>query len=435
MKVIAPLHGIRTTANWHRILSDTLQPLNEWQCDLTRWYYGRFSLLRFLLPWQRSSRIKWFRQTYDELMNDRRFDASSDNLPSIVAHSFGTYILGHALAKFPHIKFDRVILCGSILPRDFPWDHLLARGQVKAVRNEYGAKDIWSDIVPWFVRGAGSSGKSGFTCRHPKLFQQRFSFEHSDYFNTGHISTYWLPFISNEIPRQRRAEQLPGDGKKEPTIPWGVYLTYALLLALLGAVFLNWERLLHEIVSPQVAYEEPPPPGSSHVAVFKWVSGVITTTGDRHLLVEFWKWEPGGGGDQYLGTDVFLINRGNIETLKFTLQGGILLPSPATPTPPEAVIVQFFADLRHILQNTVLPDMSISPSQNDVWNSVLGPKVDDKTIAPIKAGKVPVYTLTLMKYTDHTVPAGKFIYTETCVYSLEGVIHFCHGHDRTYMSN
>jgi hypothetical protein len=189
MKVIAPLHGIRTTANWHRTLSDALQSVPGWQCDLERWYYGRFSLLRFLLPWQRSSRVKWFRETYNALTRDRTFDLGETNLPSIVAHSFGIYILGYALVRFPNIKFDRIILCGSILPKDFPWNELLERGQVNAVRNEYGTNDNWSDVARWFVKGTGASGKTGFERKHLRLFQERFSFRHSEYFDRGHIGT------------------------------------------------------------------------------------------------------------------------------------------------------------------------------------------------------------------------------------------------------
>lgn len=364
-------------------------------------------------------------------MNDKRFEASKDSLPSIVAHSFGTYILGHALEQFPDIKFDRVILCGCILPRDFPWDKLLNRGQVNAVRNEYGAKDIWSDIVPWFVSGAGSSGKAGFLREHPKLIQQQFPFQHSDYFSTGHIKTYWLPFISEEIPRRRRAGQLPAYRKKQPTVPWGLYLTYTLLLVLSWAIFLPPERLLQGIFSPPVAYEAVPPPGSSRLEVLKFVPGVMTD----QQLVEFWKWEPGGAGDKHLATDVFLINRGSTETLKFANQGSILLPSPATPTPPDEVIVRIFAILRARLQSAALPDLTVYPSQQ-FWHTVVGQVVDDKTIGLTKAGTLPVYTLDLMKYTDRTVPAGKFIYTETCVYALGRAVHFCDtGHNKTYMSN
>src|SRR5438552_17651285 len=116
--VIAPLHGIRTTASWQRTLSDAAQA-KGWRCALEMWNYGRFSLLRFLLPWQRETKIRWFRETYTAFMRDSTFDLNPNNLPSIVAHSFGTYVLGYALLKYDNIRFDKVILCASILPRDF----------------------------------------------------------------------------------------------------------------------------------------------------------------------------------------------------------------------------------------------------------------------------------------------------------------------------
>jgi len=239
--VIAPLHGIRTTANWQRTFSDAVQRVG-WKCDLERWYYGKYSLLRFLLPWQRSSRVYWFRDTYTKLLSDRSFDIESDNLPSIVAHSFGTYILGYALVKFPNIKFDKIILCGSILPKDFPWDDLLDRGQVLAVRNEYGTDDKCSDIVRWFVKGTGSSGKTGFERKHRKLLEERFSFRHSDYFERGHMDSYWIPFIQKgivaELPHEFPAY------RSRPNTPWGLYVVYLIMIVTLAILFIPWKGLM-----------------------------------------------------------------------------------------------------------------------------------------------------------------------------------------------
>ena len=63
----------------------------------------------------------------------------SSGRPSVIAHSFATYLLGNALLHYPYLRFNRVLLCGSILPPSFPWDAIIDRGQVQAVRNEYGA--------------------------------------------------------------------------------------------------------------------------------------------------------------------------------------------------------------------------------------------------------------------------------------------------------
>jgi hypothetical protein len=222
-KVIAQLHGINTTAKWQGTFSDAAQYVG-WKSDLKRWYYGKFSVFRFLLPWQRSSKVYWFRNTYTELKYDKSFakDLDDDHPPSIVAHSFGTYIPGYSLVRFPNIKFDKVIVCGSILPKDFPWDELLERGQVIAIRNEYGTADIWSDITRWFVKGTGPSGKTGFDCRHSRLIQQEFStFRHSDYFERGHMDSFWIPFIGKEVSAEfhrTSPTHLP-----RASIPWGLY--------------------------------------------------------------------------------------------------------------------------------------------------------------------------------------------------------------------
>ncbi|HTQ80125.1 MAG TPA: serine/threonine-protein kinase, partial [Thermoanaerobaculia bacterium] len=141
---VVALHGIRTYAGWQRTLAEVATEAS-WQCRSDRWNFGYFSVIRFLQPWARSAKVEWFRHTYRE-----EFNLAADSgpeLPSIVAHSFGTYILGNALLRYPYLRFNRVILCGSILPIDFPWATLLDSGQIQTVRNEYGARDFWTGLV------------------------------------------------------------------------------------------------------------------------------------------------------------------------------------------------------------------------------------------------------------------------------------------------
>jgi hypothetical protein len=241
IKVVVPLHGIRTIASWQRTLSDAVQNVG-WKCALDKWNYGIFSLFRFLIPRQRESRVSWFRSTYTEFTNDRTFEIDNSNLPSIVAHSFGTYILGYSLLKYNNVRFDKVILCGSILPEDFPWRDILARGQVNAVRNEFGTNDFWSNIVRWFVQGTGASGKKGFWYQHPRLFQQEFLFQHSEYFERGHMDEYWIPFIRKEIAVEGVARELPVH-RPRPNIPWGLYGLYLIIAATASIYVIPWRQL------------------------------------------------------------------------------------------------------------------------------------------------------------------------------------------------
>ncbi|HLM88539.1 MAG TPA: SEFIR domain-containing protein [Streptosporangiaceae bacterium] len=241
MRVICPLHGIRTLAVWQKGLSD-LAINHGWVCRLDRWSYGRFSLLAFFTPWSREAKLGWLRRQYDAETHDRRLLIEKGQAPSVVAHSFGTYILGYTLLRFDFIRFNRVILCGSILPRDFPWDKLIARGQVQAVRNEFGVRDPWVIWVRWFVRGTGPSGSSGFACTHERLEQEEFDFTHGDYFGIDHMEDRWIPFLNKpleEIPRSDVGGRIP----RPPTsAPWGLYGLALTALLVVVLIRLLWAR-------------------------------------------------------------------------------------------------------------------------------------------------------------------------------------------------
>ena len=234
-RVICPLHGIRTLAVWQKGLSD-LAASHGWVCRLDRWSYGRFSLLAFFTPWSREAKLGWLRRQYDAETHDRRLLIEKGQAPSVVAHSFGTYILGYTLLRFDFIRFNKVILCGSILPRDFPWDQLIARGQVQAVRNEFGVRDPWVKWVRWFVRGTGPSGAVGFTCQHPRLEQEEFDFDHGDYFGLDHMEDRWVPFLDRPLPEIPRAEAGPRIPRPKTALPWGLYAVMLALALLAGAV-------------------------------------------------------------------------------------------------------------------------------------------------------------------------------------------------------
>jgi serine/threonine-protein kinase len=235
-KVLVALHGIRTQAAWQRALSE-IAGRHGVSVHIDRWNFGYFSALRFLMPWSRLAKVRWFRLTYQQ-----EFQGTGEGArhPSIVAHSFGTYILGNALLRYPYLRFDKVLLCGSILPRGFPWDLLIERGQVQSVRNEFGRHDIWTQAVAWFVFGTGPSGLVGFTARHPRFTQERFEFEHSEYFDRAHMEDRWLPFLAAEI-EQRPTRELEIDVPPGDARTWGLYILYALVLAAAAALIV-WRR-------------------------------------------------------------------------------------------------------------------------------------------------------------------------------------------------
>lgn len=103
------------------------------------------------------------------------------------------------MLKYERLRFNKIILCGSILPMDFPWDDLLESGRVHAVRNEFGARDPWVKLVRFFVRGSGASGARGMALgrEHPRLEQKEFVFNHAEYFVRAHMES-WMDFLERE---------------------------------------------------------------------------------------------------------------------------------------------------------------------------------------------------------------------------------------------
>ena len=189
--ILISVHGIRTTGRWQKDLTEAAQNLGVAYQPLDFGYFGAFSLL---IPSARRQKVEWF---HDEC--GRIFASKSPNQSvSVAAHSFGTYLVASALSKYADLKFDRVIFCGSIVRREYPWTSIIdERGQVNAVLNEAGRKDLWSALVTWVVADAGASGVTGFIDLAQGRVTQRIHAEHahSDYFYKSNFKKIWIPFM------------------------------------------------------------------------------------------------------------------------------------------------------------------------------------------------------------------------------------------------
>jgi pimeloyl-ACP methyl ester carboxylesterase len=148
-----------------------------------------------------------FCKFYSEIESDlkERIDTSTlSKRPSLVAHSFGTYVIGNALLKYDDIVLDKLILCGSILPTDFDWGLILDRCQVNYILNDYGVEDNWSKLAKYFIPDSGDSGANGFPLKSGIIRQERrVFFRHSDYFKRSHMKNNWAPFLCKKPPSYR----------------------------------------------------------------------------------------------------------------------------------------------------------------------------------------------------------------------------------------
>jgi serine/threonine-protein kinase len=133
-----------THGEWQKVFAAAMSAS---PAKVESFYYGYYGLLRFLTPPFNKRMVDRFYDWYASVVNScPEVDLEHyDKRPSVVAHSLGSWIVGNAMLKHDDVRFDKLILAGSILPRDFDWMTLFARDQVAFVRNECGQEDPGPD--------------------------------------------------------------------------------------------------------------------------------------------------------------------------------------------------------------------------------------------------------------------------------------------------
>jgi pimeloyl-ACP methyl ester carboxylesterase len=193
------IHGILTRGVWQK---DLVPLLADAQFKPFLFDYKWYDPVRMLFPGSRHKKIDAFRDKYGEFTQIHK-----GVVPSIIAHSMGSYIVTWAIEKYG-LHFDRVILCGAIVREDYPWDEMIRLGRVRRVLHDYGRQDIWARLVVWFVGDAGQSGYNGFEQTAGGAVQQRRHryFKHSDYFYPTNFLERWIPFLKGADPPEMPAE-------------------------------------------------------------------------------------------------------------------------------------------------------------------------------------------------------------------------------------
>jgi hypothetical protein len=187
------VHGIFTRGTWQKsfdaVMSGTRMKLDAYDYG----FYGLQLISHLFYSRKIDAFYEWYFATIrlHGGIDPNRYDKR----PCVVAHSFGSWIVGYAMLKYEDIKFDKMILCGCILPRDFDWATLIARDQVSSVRNEVGLKDSLPYLADLFVKGGGLAGSKGFDWFESSVTNAFFDFDHSDAQRRSHISQYWKPYL------------------------------------------------------------------------------------------------------------------------------------------------------------------------------------------------------------------------------------------------
>ncbi|HYH45392.1 MAG TPA: hypothetical protein VEG34_06855, partial [Thermoanaerobaculia bacterium] len=201
---VLALHGMNTSGAWQEDLNWLVSRSYGRMVPVAIYKYG---IIRpgAILKWRQRQLVRGLVRRIGDLTGQSA-DAGFGKKPDVIAHSFGTWLLGHALRENRNLQVGRVILTGSILRPDFPWQELIDTQQVEAVLDHYGTRDIWAGVAHYLIPDTGPSGRRGFDGQGVVNVPAE-GFSHSQFFAVGPekneleeaFRTVWQPFLTEPL--------------------------------------------------------------------------------------------------------------------------------------------------------------------------------------------------------------------------------------------
>ena len=226
----------------------------EADCNVIPIKYGYFDRNSVLL-----CPFDFCRQPPIDRVHRREFETFFKNIQItnsfVIAHSFGTYAVSRVLHQFQDIALDGLILCGSVVPAEFPWDRVATQLRAPRARdvaiNECGTRDVWPPLAQSVTWGYGSTGTYGFGTLDIQDRVHRMP--HSGYFEESFVRTFWVPFIKDRVIVQSATQ---ARGNSTPRYFWlfNLPLRWVVLAILIASVAAAAKGLVnYAVTSPSIA--------------------------------------------------------------------------------------------------------------------------------------------------------------------------------------
>ena len=198
--ILVSIHGLLSRAEWNNEIAP-IASNDDWIFAPFTYETNKPDLL--FRPGKRSKVVDNFREWIFDLQ--RRFEGDI----SIIAHSFGTYIVGAYLEGFdngecPPVTFNSIVLTGSILSKNFDWEKY--RGlSVGSVYNTIAPNDEFVKFMPstelrkyiGMSNIFGKAGIEGFESTSPMLTQTDYNIlNHTNSIKRDIIETKWMPYLN-----------------------------------------------------------------------------------------------------------------------------------------------------------------------------------------------------------------------------------------------
>jgi hypothetical protein len=227
---VVAVHGMNTTGAWQEALSWKISTTWGQSVPVAVYKYG-LVMAGVVLAWRRRKLQRELRAKIAVLKKEalrRGFNGK----PDLIAHSFGTWLIGHLLEDElkrnadDRLQFGRIILTGSILRPDYDWRRIKAGELVDDVLNHYGTVDKVVPCAHATIWDSGPSGRRGFDgtevinvraagMGHSDLFSIERQFADGRTALETSYWDYWRPFLT--LP-QVELVSLPE--RRDPAKPW-----------------------------------------------------------------------------------------------------------------------------------------------------------------------------------------------------------------------
>jgi len=204
------LHGMNTRGTWQEELTWLIARSYKQMVPVAIYKYG---MVRpgVLFGWRQRMIVRRVIKKFVALSKQAR-DDGFHGPPDVIAHSFGTWLIAHALDD-QRVRVGRLILLGSIVRPDFRWDRLLADHKVDMVLNHGATRDFWVKVSQYGIPKSGPGGRVGYPA--PVRNVAAVGLGHSDYFDPEQrmrqlFADVWQPFLRwQSVPPLHGAFEAP----------------------------------------------------------------------------------------------------------------------------------------------------------------------------------------------------------------------------------
>jgi hypothetical protein len=206
--IVIPIHGIRDDGGWFEVFRRALS--DKPYIEVRPGGYGYFHVAKFF-----SERAR--RRVFDRVVQTLRDGQGQNRVVSVVCHSFGTYCVTKAILENADIRLYRLVMCGSIVPRLFPWNNVPAALPPGRIINDCGNNDSWPIVAQRLCKLCGEPGLYGDTGRlgfaHDPVTDRWHDVDHGGFFTEDIATNYWAPFIT-------QGKIIPSPVALKPPGPW-----------------------------------------------------------------------------------------------------------------------------------------------------------------------------------------------------------------------